>query len=137
MAERERLHSYARERLQAVAAAHGERVLDLPRNRVSIGVTLSTLPRDRVTFFGSQLFARNVSGARAINCAATNTIDGVEFSGWGASCDNYPTAYFTVAVAVGMEQDEIDRLCTKLDELFTKDAKQRRKRDAAPQPETE
>ena len=127
LAERERLFTYAREQLRSAVEQFGERVLTTPRNRISIGVSLSTVEAGRVSFFGSQLFARNVSGARAVTCAATKNIDGVEFVGWGSSADNYPTPYFTFAAAIGMHESEIDAFCVKLVDLYKREAKRRAK----------
>lgn len=66
-----------RTQLQAMAAKHGERVLETTANPISlgtaahvdasttcIGMTLSTLEPKDITFLGSMLFQRNVSGAR-------------------------------------------------------------------------
>ena len=87
MEKREALFISAREELNKALAPFGERILDTPvksisesnsfanlnyfffnlkRNRVSIGITLESIPLEDVTFIGAQLFQRNVSGARAI-----------------------------------------------------------------------
>jgi O-phospho-L-seryl-tRNASec:L-selenocysteinyl-tRNA synthase len=127
LAEREALFVYARAKLAETVAPFGERVLETPRNRISIGVTLSSVPPAQVAHFGAQLFARNVSGARAIDCVETKRIDGVEFRGWGSSCDSYKCAYFTVAVAIGSQQSDIDTLCTKLTKLMRETHARQRK----------
>jgi O-phospho-L-seryl-tRNASec:L-selenocysteinyl-tRNA synthase len=133
LAERERLFVYARGKLAETVAPLGERVLDTPRNRVSLGVTLSQLPPALVTHFGAQLFARNCSGARAVDCAEVKTFDGVEFRGWGASADDYACPYFTVAVAIGSTQEDIDLFCTKLAKLL-REEQRRAQRAPAPAP---
>jgi O-phospho-L-seryl-tRNASec:L-selenocysteinyl-tRNA synthase len=128
LAEREALFVYARAKLAETVAPFGERVLETPRNRISIGMTLSSVPAAQVAHFGAQLFARNVSGARAIDCVETKRIDGVEFRGWGSSCDSYKCAYFTVAVAIGSQQSDIDTLCaTKLTKLMRETHARQRK----------
>lgn len=137
LAERERLFVYAREQLAAAVAPLGERVLATPRNRVSIGVTLSQVPAARVTQFGAQLFARNCSGARAVDCAEAKQIDGVQFRAWGASADVYVSPYFTVAVAIGSTQEDIDLFCAKLAKLLHDEQRKQRRdntRDAAAAP---
>jgi O-phospho-L-seryl-tRNASec:L-selenocysteinyl-tRNA synthase len=131
LAEREALFVYARAKIAETMAPFGERVLDTPRNRISIGVSLSSVPATQVAHFGAQLFARNVSGARAIDCVETKRIDGVEFRGWGSSCDSYKCAYFTVAVAIGSQQSDIDTLCAKVSKLM----RETQARRAAPEPE--
>jgi O-phospho-L-seryl-tRNASec:L-selenocysteinyl-tRNA synthase len=126
LAERERLFVYARAKLAETVAPLGERVLDTPRNRVSLGVTLSQLAPAQVTQFGSQLFARNCSGARAVDCSEARTVDGVAFRGWGASTDKYVSPYFTVAVAIGSTQEDVDLFCTKLGKLLREEQKKTR-----------
>lgn len=68
--QRKDAYVYLQEKLAAVAAAHGEQVLNTRGNPISLAMTLSTVARDLtlagkdVTFFGSMLFTRCVSGTR-------------------------------------------------------------------------
>lgn len=68
--QRKDAYVYLQEKLAAVAAAHGEQVLSTRGNPISLAMTLSTVARDLtlagkdVTFFGSMLFTRCVSGTR-------------------------------------------------------------------------
>jgi O-phospho-L-seryl-tRNASec:L-selenocysteinyl-tRNA synthase len=72
--QRKDAYVYLQEKLAAVAAAHGERVLSTRGNPISLAMTLSTVARDLtlagkdVTFFGSMLFTRCVSGTRYRCC---------------------------------------------------------------------
>ena len=105
-------------------------------------MTLSTLEKatdadsqaKQLTFFGAMLFSRGVSGTRyaglrraciardelihchvrVLSCKDTKTIGGIDFASYGAHYTEYPTAYLTVACAIGMARDEIDQLMTKL-----------------------
>jgi len=127
-----------RVRLADVARRHGERVLDTPHNRISFGVTLSTLAakarrihsdeaaiRDKCTKFGSMLFTRCVSGTRVVALDLTpKDIGGHAFVGWGASCDAYPMPYFTVACALGACDAELAEFLEKLDRAFGQAHKQ-------------
>ncbi len=74
----------------------GERLLETPDNFISLGMTLSTLaPPDadakaqaeRVSFFGSMLFSRCVSGTRTVPLGKSLEVGGVTFSGYGAHHD--------------------------------------------------
>jgi O-phospho-L-seryl-tRNASec:L-selenocysteinyl-tRNA synthase len=102
---------YLKEGLSKIASKHGERVLDVPNNKISTACTLTAL-NDKVfkpnniqaTFFGSYLFARRVSGVRV--CAATSKVvkfvDGCEFKNYGTHSECYPSLpYFTAAAAIG------------------------------------
>ena len=68
--QRKEAFAYLHAKLTEVAAAHGERVLDTRGNPISLAMTLTTVARDLeqagkdVTFFGSMLFTRCVSGTR-------------------------------------------------------------------------
>ena len=69
--EREALYTSMRAMLQQVADEEGERLLETHDNPISMAMTLSTLDGDAsnsedITFFGSMLFARQVSGTRAV-----------------------------------------------------------------------
>lgn len=125
--ERERLFVRMRERLTAVASKHGERVLETRTNEVSLAMTLANVARATraqhdadVTFFGAQMFARQVSGSRVVDGQASKTIGPHSFVGWGGHCDAFGTPYMTVAVAVGMTEVEVDTFCERLDKLLTK-----------------
>ena len=75
------------------AGAPGERVLDTPDNPISLAMTLSMLSsadagRDAaVTFLGSMLFARCVSGTRTVPRGKRQEVGGLVFEGYGAHHD--------------------------------------------------
>lgn len=127
--EREQLHTYSLGALHRSAAELGERVLNVPDNPISMGMTLDSLRggRQDVTFLGSMLFARCASGARVIVPGKIQEVGGLTLHGFGASYDEYPHAYITVAAAIGTSVQEVDefmrRLTTCAKEL--QDAKQK------------
>jgi O-phospho-L-seryl-tRNASec:L-selenocysteinyl-tRNA synthase len=139
------------DRLKRVAAEHGERVLETPGNPISIGVTLAGLAgtaegaggdgdggaRDDgdastrasdVSFFGSMLFSRAVSGTRVVAPGKTQVVGGVTFEGFGASHDAYPTPYFTAAAALGTTKRDADAFCERLGKCFADHARKMRKK---------
>jgi len=74
------------------ACTTGERVLDTPDNPISVALTLSTLvppgsSDDAVSFFGSMLFSRCVSGTRAVPRGKRLEVGGTVFEGYGAHHD--------------------------------------------------
>ena len=67
-----------------------------------------------VTFLGSMLFSRFVSGTRVVARQARQHVAGHSFIGYGAHCDDYPVAYLTVAAALGTTQENIDEFLKRL-----------------------
>ena len=72
-----------------------------------------------LTFFGSQLYHRSVSGVRVVAVGQQVTvISGYTFRNWGAHHDDYPCAYFTAACAVGLTSNEVALFFTRLRRVF-------------------
>ena len=137
---REDAFEYMRERLRETAEAHGERLLETPGNPISMGVTLSALERyaarvgevvvasdnegkkrttkTSVSFFGSMLFSRAVSGTRVVAPGKTQEVGGITFHGFGTSHDAYPVPYFTAAAALGTTREDVDAFCARLTRAF-------------------
>ena len=68
----------------------GERVLDTSDNPISVALTLSTVATssdDAVSFFGSMLFSRCVSGTRTVPRGKRLEVGGIVFEGYGAHHD--------------------------------------------------
>jgi O-phospho-L-seryl-tRNASec:L-selenocysteinyl-tRNA synthase len=145
--QREELLVYFRDRLRAVAANSGERLLECPHNPISVAMTLGTFgtqaagaaaaadadaARAAVSYFGSMLFSRNVSGARVVAPGALEKIGGTLFRGYGAHADAYPHAYITFACAIGMTRSEVDVLVERLEATVADFRKQQRKAAVAP-----
>ena len=128
--DRERLYARMRERLREVAAEEGERLLETPGNPISMAITLSTLgDRDaEVTFFGSMLFARQVSGTRAVTGRARASVAGAELLGFGAHADAYPVPYLAAAAAVGATDEDVDTFVRRLRGAFKDYRRRQRKR---------
>jgi O-phospho-L-seryl-tRNASec:L-selenocysteinyl-tRNA synthase len=115
--QREQLHTYALGALNRCAAELGERVLNVPGNPISMALTLDSLQgqgQQAATFLGSMLFARCASGARVIVPGKVQEVGGMTFHGYGASWDEYPHAYITVAAAIGMTVQEVDEFMQRL-----------------------
>ncbi|KAH8052161.1 transferase [Aureococcus anophagefferens] len=64
------------------------------------------------------LFTRCVSGTRVVAPGKTQVIGPETFGGFGASADDYPVPYFTVAVALGVAPEELDDFLGRLDKTF-------------------
>ena len=67
-----------------------------------------------VTFLGSMLFSRFVSGTRVVARHTRQHVAGHSFIGFGAHCDDYPVAYLTVAAALGTTQEDINEFLKRL-----------------------
>lgn len=128
--ERENLYVYTREQLELVAAELQERVLQLPDNSISLGFTLSNLhsiadkagqtdaQTKHVSFLGSMLFKRCVSGTRVVARGAKQNVAGIGFTGFGAHCDAYPCDYLTVAAALGTSKAHVLSFLSKLKQCY-------------------
>ena len=129
-----------------VVAAHGERVLETPTNRISFGITLDTFgpgpsgggaaetPSKDMdqTYLGSMLFTRCVSGTRVVRRGEVKKVCGLEFQGFGSSLDDYPHTYMTAAAAIGGSREEIDRFIDVLGKTLIS-FKEKRKKEAKKQ----
>lgn len=118
--EREELLPTFQAALAAVAAKHGERLLDCPHNHISFALSLDTLQTDSATKFGSMLFTRCCSGTRVVAPVDTSkTIAGISFARFGANSSSYPVAYLTAACALGLAREELEQFVLRLDRTFT------------------
>ena len=90
----------------------------------------TTRPKTSVSFFGSMLFSRAVSGTRVVVPGKTQEVGGITFRGFGASHDAYPVPYFTAAAALGTTRQDVDAFCARLARAFT-DFRKKAKKDAA------
>lgn len=71
-----------------------------------------------ISYFGSMLFTRCVSGTRVIPVHETKEVCGRQFNGYGSSTDNYPHSYMTAACAIGLTQSELEEFFIRLDKCF-------------------
>lgn len=120
LAAREALVETLRNVLLELADRHGERLLATPSNPISMALSLERLDEAgvAVTFVGSMMFQRCISGTRVVPRAAVNTIGAHTFAGWGAHVDDYPCAYLTAACAIGMTEEEVLEFVAKLGRVF-------------------
>ena len=94
--------------------------LDLDSRETTSSAVPASLPSRLETELGSMLFTRCVSGARAVSSQTQTRINGVDFHGWGAHCDEYAHSYLTAGVGIGMTTEEIDVFIQRLDKVFKK-----------------
>lgn len=67
-----------------------------------------------VTFLGSMLFKRGVSGTRVVARGKRQSVAGRAFTGYGAHCDAYPHDYLTFAAALGTTEADVDEFVVRL-----------------------
>merc|ERR1711862_1010862 len=109
-----------------------------PANKISFVCDLTALGiSDDLTFLGSALFTRRVSGPRVVLCSPPSVpsarpeeapsadaaedaqplavkgkyakkIDGIHFESYGAHIDTYPCCYLTAACALGATREEME-----------------------------
>lgn len=121
-------------RLHNVAKKYGERLLHCPSNTISFGITLDNLARrinndeteadyvnsvsTEISYFGSMLFNRCVSGTRVVPRGQEKSIGGSTFVGFGSSTVAYLHAYMTAACAIGVSKGELDEFFIRLDKTL-------------------
>ena len=91
------------------------------------GPATKTMIADEVTFFGSMLFSRLVSGTRAVSCMATTRVAGHTLVGFGAHDDAYPVPYLAAAAAIGATNDDAVLFIKRLRACFSDYRKRQRK----------
>ena len=57
---------------------------------------------------------------RVVAPGESKTIGPHVFTNWGSHHNSYPTAYFTVAAAIGMRREEVDLFLERLEKVFVK-----------------
>ena len=120
LSQREQVFQKLRIGLEGVASTWGEGVLPSSKNPISIAMSLSRISDlgIDVSFLGSMLFQRSVSGARVVPTSQTTTIGGHTFIGWGAHHENYSCAYLTAAGAIGMTETDVELFLDKLNKVL-------------------
>eukprot|EP00999_Lentomonas_sp_LEN2_P001312 NODE_233_length_1837_cov_101.212281_g208_i0.p1 GENE.NODE_233_length_1837_cov_101.212281_g208_i0~~NODE_233_length_1837_cov_101.212281_g208_i0.p1 ORF type:complete len:344 (+),score=5.61 NODE_233_length_1837_cov_101.212281_g208_i0:736-1767(+) len=112
--------------LKQVAEQFGCRVLETPHNDISLAMSLSGIEEkykvdsEALTFLGSMLYTRCVSGARVVPVRTVKVVNGFEFEGFMAHHAKYPAGYLTVAAAVGLTKSEISTFITRLKMVLEK-----------------
>jgi len=166
LTDRMRLVNRFQTKLTTLATKYNERVLvTYPWNSISFGMTLHTLSdsdlsitngdgdtptndtiassatktkaQDEISYFGSMLFTRCVSGTRVVPTNIHKTIAAgdvqYEFEGFGSSTDEYPHPYVTMACAIGLPESELDdffgRMEKCLKDFFVKKKKRLNKKE--------
>lgn len=71
------------------------------------------------TILGAMLWQRHVSGVRVICRGNRQAVSGIEFDGYGSSCDNYPHDYMTAAAAIGASKDDVDVFVEKIKKCWS------------------
>mmetsp|Transcript_31927 Transcript_31927/g.95611 ORF Transcript_31927/g.95611 Transcript_31927/m.95611 type:complete len:394 (-) Transcript_31927:90-1271(-) len=135
LAERRRLVGVFEQKLRSVAEKHGERMLVCPRNTISFGVTLDHLTGSQsedgdsseVSYFGSILFMRCVSGTRVVPRGQDKKMGNDLFEGFGSSTSNFAHSYLTAACAIGVSEADIDEFSNRLGKAFKEYAAKKRK----------
>ena len=113
--ERIKCYEYFKNKLKEI---RGVQVMETSHNDISLAIRL---PTGTSTSLGSQLFHRNVSGARVIEVKGeTRLVEGVELKNFGAHYSGWKEefGYLNVAAAVGAEETDIEVFIKKLTKLL-------------------
>jgi len=108
------------ERLRALAAKHGERLLCTPNNNISMAVSLTPPPGSKApTTIGASLFVRLVSGVRVVTPTdKPKAVCGLSFCSFGSHHERYPTSYFAVACALGITAGDMELFLKRVDKAL-------------------
>ena len=79
-----------------------------------------------ITFLGSMLFRRCVSGTRVVARGRPKVVAGHAFASYGAHIDDYPCEYLTVAAALGTTKEEVDEFLRRLSDCVAEFRRRRR-----------
>jgi|EP00945_MAST-04E_sp_MAST-4E-sp1_P007511 O-phospho-L-seryl-tRNASec:L-selenocysteinyl-tRNA synthase len=130
---RKELFTYAQEKLGSAFARFYAPVLKTRGNSVSIAVSLehvANIHKDQsISYLGSMLFTRGVSGTRVADNSRVKTIGDHKFTCWGQNSNIYPVPYLTVAVSVGTTKRDIDEFIQRLDKALEKFCDQAREKE--------
>eukprot|EP00971_Amphidinium_carterae_P172375 3417032-Amphidinium_carterae.1 len=132
--------TWFQDELTKTITAHGLRILRCPANRISLAVDLQPLVGSgdpaRLTFLGSALFTRRVSGPRVVLGASLDdgeedvtapsevtgryrkSVDGTAFDNYGAHSSDYDCCYVTTACAMGATQEELSAFLGRFDQAL-------------------
>ena len=124
--ERQQVHKNLREALDGFAAKNELCLLKTPGNSISVALALDGLlntagentqahGKPLLTFLGSMLFYRRVSGTRVICKGVSQTVAGIAFNGYGGHHDDYPHSYITCAAALGTTDADIQVFLKRLE----------------------
>lgn len=78
-----------------------------------------------ITYLGSMLFHRRVSGTRVVGKGVQQKVAGFKFEGYGSHCDAYPHSYLTFAAALGTTETDVEIFIRRLEACIKGFHKQR------------
>lgn len=79
--KRDELFVYLQQQLSQIALRYDEQLLHTPENRISMAMTLNTIPEENCTKIGAMLFTKHVSGARVVTPNELATVSSQQFKG--------------------------------------------------------
>ncbi|TKR96633.1 hypothetical protein L596_010628 [Steinernema carpocapsae] len=102
---REDLFDVTKKKLQEFAEEIGEDVLEVPDNKISLAMTLKTIPAEKQTLFGSVLFARAITGARVVaSTIHKKAIEDYDFVNFGSHTSEQHVGYLNIACGIDSMQ---------------------------------
>lgn len=90
-------------------------------NSSSNKMEANSVQGEQLSFLGSMLYQRCVSGCRVVTCTGeTKQISGFPFTDWGAHINAYPHHYLTVACSVGITDQDVVLFLERLDKVLVR-----------------
>lgn len=123
LCERLEILQYLRSKLDILSESFGLEILPNKTNKISFSLRLDSLEHHKkpLSFLGSMLFQRQISGCRVVTKSLKiTTISETEFVNWGAHHSDFPHSYFTVACAIGITKEDVDLFMKRISKVLSK-----------------
>jgi O-phospho-L-seryl-tRNASec:L-selenocysteinyl-tRNA synthase len=107
--------------VKLLLSEHNSISYGLSLDEVQFNISSSEQERHTLTFLGSMLYQRSVSGCRVVDCnGKISDIGKFKFCNWGAHYSNYPCSYLTVACSIGMTETDIELFFERFKKILSK-----------------
>lgn len=99
--------------ISKVAQKYGERVLETPKNKISLAMTLGKICKNSknkqdTTMLGSLFYSRQISGIKILAPSDAIEMNLYKFTNYGTNCENYHSLpYCAFAAAIGITDREV------------------------------
>lgn len=124
--KRKELFDYTVKKLSDFAKRKSEKFIQMKGNSISLAITIKEL--DQGTAFGSQLYKRRIMGSRVVAESKGKMVSGFSFDNYGSHSNHGKgLPYVTVACAVGMTQEDVDKFIEKMEKIYEKRQAQKQK----------
>jgi O-phospho-L-seryl-tRNASec:L-selenocysteinyl-tRNA synthase len=116
--ERQSLYQHFKDEMNRLSLKFGERLLETPSNPLSMAMSLTKVPQDKISVIGSRLYTQSCSGCRAVDLAKECVIGGIPFARYGSHHSDYTIPYLNFSATIGITRRDIELFMTRLDRIL-------------------